>query len=65
MHQWQEVRQGLFSMEESHRHINILELKPALFGLKALHNKFHNIHILIQTDKTSAVAAINKMGSTR
>ena len=28
-------------------------------------NNFHNFHILIQTDNTSAVAAINKIGSTR
>ena len=56
---------GLFSSEESQHHINILELKAALFGLKALCNNFHNIHILIQIDNTSTVAAINKMGSTR
>ena len=33
--------------------------------MKALCNNFHNIHILIQIDNTSAVAAINKMDSTR
>ena len=66
MHQWQEAIQGgLFSSEEFHQHINILELKTALFGLKAFCNNFHNIHILIQIDNTSAVAAISKMGSTR
>ena len=52
---------GLFSSEESQQLINILELKAALFGLKALCNNFHNIHILIQTENTSAVAAKNKM----
>ena len=56
---------GLFSSEESQQLINILEIKAALFGLKALCNNFHNIHILIQIDNTLAVAAINKMGSTR
>ena len=56
---------GLFSSEESQQHLNILELKAVLFGLKALCNNFHNIHILIQIDNTSTVAAINKMGSTR
>ena len=40
---------GHFWSEESQQHINILELKAALFGLKALCNKFHNTHILIQT----------------
>ena len=56
---------GLFSSEESQQNVNILELKVALFGSKTLCNNFHDIHILIQIDKTSAVAAINKMGSTR
>ena len=56
---------GLFSSEESQQYINILELKAALLGLKALYNNFHNIHILIQIDSTSAVAAINKMDSAR
>ena len=56
---------GLFSSEESQQHINILELKGALFGLKALCKNFHNIHILIQIYNTLAVAVINKMGSTR
>ena len=41
---------GLFSSEESQQHINILELKTTLFGLKTLCNNFHNIHILIQID---------------
>ena len=56
---------GLFSSEESQQHIYILELKAALFGLKALCNNFPNIHIFIQLDSTSAVAAINKMGCAR
>ena len=63
MHQWQNIR--LFSSEESQQHINILKLKVASFGLKALCNNFDDIHILINTDNMSAVAAINKMGSIR
>ena len=47
------------------QHINIGELKAALSGLKVLCNNFHNIHILVQTDNSSAVAAINKIVSTR
>ena len=54
----------LFSSEESQQHLSILELKAALFGLKALCNNFHNFHILIQIDKKLAMAAITKMGST-
>ena len=52
---------GLFTSKESQLHINILELKAAFFRLKALRNNFHKIHIV----NTSAVAAINKMGSRR
>ena len=55
----------LYSTDESQQHINILELKAALSGLKALCSNFHNNHILIQTDNRSSVTAINKMGSTR
>ena len=56
---------GLFSSEESQQHLNILELKTVeIFGLKALCNNFHDIHILIQIDNMSAVAAINKMART-
>ena len=56
---------GLFSSEESQQHINILQLKAALFGLKALRNNFHDIHLLINIDNMSAVATMNKMGITR
>ena len=56
---------GLFSSDESQQHINILEIKASSFGLKFLCNNFHIIHILIKFGNTSAVAAINKIGSAR
>ena len=56
---------GQFTMEEKEDHINILELKAALFALKSLCGDTSNSHILIKIDNTSAVASINKMGSTK
>ena len=54
-----------FSPEESQKHINILELKTARLGLKALCKNEFNSRILIQIDNTSAVSAISKMGSVK
>jgi len=42
-------------------HINILELKAALFALQSLCGSETNCHILIKIDNTSAVACVNKM----
>ena len=36
-----------------------------LFGLKMLCNEIENTHLQITIDNTSAVPAINKMGSTK
>jgi len=57
--------EGQFTILEREQHINVLELKAALFGLQALCHNVYNTHILLKVDNTSAVAAINKMGSTR
>ena len=56
---------GQFTILEREQHINVLELKAALFGLQALCHNVYNTHILLKVDNTSAVASINKMGSTR
>ena len=56
---------GYFNMEERESHINTLELKAVLFGLQTLCNSVTSSHILVQVDNTSAVSAINKMGSIR
>ena len=40
-------------------------MKAARFGLRALCKNEFNSHILIQIDNTSAVSAINKMGSEK
>ena len=55
----------LFSTEECYLRINFLELKATLLGLQTLCKNVHNSHLLLLIDKTSAVAAINKLDSTK
>ena len=56
---------GQFNLEERELYINTLELKAALYGLRSLCDSVKGSHILLQLDNPSAVAAINKMDSTR
>ena len=49
---------GFWSLEEQRYHINFLELKAVLLGLKSLCGAFSEKHILVQTDNTTAVAYI-------
>ena len=55
---------GLFDADEIDLHINILESKAVLFGLKSLCDTNHT-HILIRSDNTATVGAITKMGSSK
>ena len=55
----------LFSTSEMKEHINVLELKAILFGLKALGKGLTKIHIKVLTDNSAAVACINKFGTSR
>ena len=64
-HQWEILELwGSLKLEECNLHINILELKAALFGLQTLCKNMHSSRIFILIDNTSGVAAINKIGST-
>uniref|UniRef100_A0A1Y1LH23 Reverse transcriptase domain-containing protein n=1 Tax=Photinus pyralis TaxID=7054 RepID=A0A1Y1LH23_PHOPY len=56
---------GYWSLSEQADHINILELKAALFGLKCFANGLKNVNILCRIDNTTAIACINKMGSVQ
>ena len=55
---------GQWAASESD-HINILELKAVLFGLKALCTDLSNTHIRIRTDNTTAVACISRTCSIK
>ena len=56
---------GQWSTEEKNCHINYLELKGVFFGLKCLCTDNRISHVRIMTDNTTAVACINKQGSTK
>ena len=56
---------GLFSTSEMREHINVAELKAILFGLKALAGGLTKSHIEVLTDNSTAVACINKFGTSR
>ena len=56
---------GLFLEKEMASHINILEAKAVLFGLKALCTDEVGNHIKILSDNSATVGALNNMGSAR
>ena len=56
---------GLFSEEEKDLHINVLEAKAVLFGLKALGEDIRQLHIKILSDNSATVGAIKNMGSSK
>lgn len=53
---------GFWNAEESHEHINVLELQAAFFGLQCFASQIMSGHILLRCDNTTTVAYINKMG---
>ena len=56
---------GFFTEESQACHINVVELKAVLFGLKALCGEVYNVHIKVLADNTTAVHTINNRGSCR
>ena len=56
---------GLFTEEEKEIHINVLESKAVLFGLKSLCGHIECKHIKVLVDNTATVGAINNMGSSK
>ena len=55
---------GRWALEEAESHINVLELKAALLGLKALCGNISDSHIQLQMDNTTAVTYVNNKGGT-
>lgn len=51
---------GHWSLSESENHINILELKAAIFALKIYATQFFNTTVHLKVDNTSTLAWINK-----
>ena len=55
---------GIWSFEEKSYHINYLELLAVFLGLKCYFKSFSNTHIRLRIDNTTALAAINHMGTS-
>ncbi|VDL82191.1 unnamed protein product [Nippostrongylus brasiliensis] len=55
---------GRWSREESLRHINILELQAAFFGLKSFGSGWRDINVLLELDNTTAIAYLKRCGGT-
>ena len=53
---------GNWTVREKDKHINELELKAALFTIKAFCYSMRNKHVLIRIDNTNAVIYINNQG---
>ena len=60
-----EATGGHFAQGESLLHINVLELKAVLFGVKSLCSHLRQTHIKVLSDNTTAVCAVNNMGSCK
>ena len=56
---------GDWSAEERLFHINYLELKAVFLTLQCFCTQMHHSHIRLMIDNTTAVACINKFGSTK
>ena len=53
---------GLWDLKEQAFHINYLELKAVLLGLKSLCATIYNKHIWINSDNTTTGAFVNAIG---
>ncbi len=56
---------GHWDANEKENHINWLELKAAFLALQTFCSEMSDVHVLIRMDNTTAVACVNKMGSTK
>lgn len=59
------IKYGFCKEDESHLHINELELKAAFFALKVFTKDLIDREILSRIDNTTAVTCINRMGSVQ
>ena len=54
---------GHWSVEESKSHINVLEVKGALFALKIYCKDMHKVSTQFEIDNTSTIVWINKQAA--
>ena len=55
---------GLWTSEEKAHHINYLEMKAAFFAIRSFLKDVLHSHVKILLDNTTAVACLNKMGTS-
>ena len=53
---------GVWSLDQSALHINVLEMKAILLALKQCHQHVNNTTVMIATDNSSVVAYLRKQG---
>ena len=53
-----------WTLEEKEQHINILELKAGLMGLKTFCTNVHHVHIKINMDNTTAICYLQHKGGS-
>lgn len=56
---------GRWTLSEALKHINLLELQAAFFGLKSFVDHTRRIYIQLQLDNTTAVAYGSNMGGSK
>ena len=56
---------GLWTPQEASQHINVLELKAALFAVRAFTANKTCLHVHLRMDNRTAIAYVLKMGGTR
>ena len=56
---------GIWSVTEQSAHINILELKACLLGLKSFAKHISNTHVRMFMDNTTSCAYVNKFGGKK
>ncbi len=54
---------GRWNNAEKQYHINVLELMAILYSLRAIGSDWHDLHLRIMTDNTTAMLCIQNQGS--
>ena len=52
---------GLWSIQEQHHHINVLELKAGMFAVQAFVKNKQNVHVHLKMDNTLVLAYVSWM----
>ena len=63
-HKGDQTAGGRWTDLEAEEHINVLELKAILFGLKSLCSE-REVHVRVMTDNTTALAYVKHMGGVK